>query len=106
MRRALAIFLRQLAEDARTALAEIVRRLVRKVFEIVHSDLRQLSEIRTAPPHLRKNIRAMFPSSSMPLNSVMAAGVALKVANLGSLVRSPEARRFSEGSMSRRWKTR
>lgn len=30
----------------------------------------------------------------------MAAGVALKVANLGSLVRSAQAPRFSEGSMS------
>jgi hypothetical protein len=30
----------------------------------------------------------------------MAAGIALKVANLGSLVRSAQAPRFSEGSMS------
>jgi hypothetical protein len=30
----------------------------------------------------------------------MAAGVALKVANLGSLVRSAQAPRFSEGDMS------
>jgi hypothetical protein len=39
MRRALAIFFRQLAEDARTASAKIVRRSVRKVFEIVVSDI-------------------------------------------------------------------
>jgi hypothetical protein len=39
MRRTLAIFFRQLAEDARTASAKIVRRLVRKVFEIILSDI-------------------------------------------------------------------
>jgi hypothetical protein len=35
----LAIFSRQVAEDARTALAKIVRRLIRKIFEIIVSDL-------------------------------------------------------------------
>jgi hypothetical protein len=39
MRRALAIFFRQLAEHARTALAKTVRRLVRKVFTIVLNDI-------------------------------------------------------------------
>src|SRR5262249_4819019 len=39
MTRALAIFFRQLAEDARTACAKIARRLIRKVFEIVLSDI-------------------------------------------------------------------
>lgn len=39
MRPAVAIFLRQLAEDARTAFAKIVRRLVRKVIEIALSDI-------------------------------------------------------------------
>lgn len=39
MRRAFGIFFRQRAEDVRTASAKIVRRLVRKVFEIVLSDI-------------------------------------------------------------------
>jgi hypothetical protein len=38
---------------------------------------------------------------SIRLTPVMAAGAALKVANLGSLLRSAQAPRFSEGSMSR-----
>jgi Macrocin-O-methyltransferase (TylF) len=39
MRNAVAIFLRQFAEDARTTLAKIVRRLIRKIFEIIVSDI-------------------------------------------------------------------
>jgi hypothetical protein len=39
MRRAVAIFFRQLAEDARATSAKIVRRLVRKVIEIVLADI-------------------------------------------------------------------
>jgi hypothetical protein len=39
MRRALPIFFRQLAEDARRPLAKTVSRLVRKVFQIVLNDI-------------------------------------------------------------------